>query len=49
MGDARVREEIRMLSELDAELFDLGDPKMTRKKMSYQSYDLSRQSKPLKE
>ena len=49
MGDARVKEEIRMLGELDAELFDLADPKMTRKKMSYQSYDLSRQSKPLKE
>ncbi len=48
MGDERVREEIRMLGELEAELFDLGDPKMTRKKMSYQSYDLSRQSKPLK-
>jgi Ca-activated chloride channel family protein len=48
-GDARVKEEVRMLGQLEAELFDLGDPKMTRKKMAYQSYDLSRQSKPLKE
>ena len=48
MGDDRVKEEIRMLGELESELFHLGDPKMTRKKMSYQSYDLSRQSKPLK-
>ena len=47
-ADARVSEEVRMLGELEAELFDLNDPKMTRKKMSYQSYDLSRQSKPLK-
>ena len=48
MADDRVKEEVRMLGELEAELFNLGDPKMTRKKMSYQSYDLSRQSKPLK-
>jgi Ca-activated chloride channel family protein len=48
MSDDRVKEEVRMLGELEAELGHLRDPKMTRKKMSYQSYDLSHQNKPLK-
>jgi hypothetical protein len=48
MSDDRVKEEMRMLGELQAELSGLAAPKMTRKKMAYQSYDLSRQSKPLK-
>jgi len=46
--DRSVQEDLAMLSELEQELAGKGDVKMTRKKMAYQSYQLARQSKPLK-
>lgn len=42
------REEMAMLHDLSEELDSRRDIGMTRKKMSYQSYQRSRQSKPLK-
>jgi Ca-activated chloride channel homolog len=48
MADSEVREQFEMLADLEADLTSEDDLKMTRKKMSYQSYNLSRQSKPLK-
>ena len=48
MADSDVREQIQMFEDLEAGFASEGDLKMTRKKMSYQSYNLSRQSKPLK-
>jgi Ca-activated chloride channel family protein len=48
MGDSEVREQAEMLNDLVADLSSPADIKMSRKKMSYQSYSLSRQSKPQK-
>ena len=48
MADADVREQMQMLSDLESELQQPGEAKMSRKKLSYQSYTLSRQSKKLK-
>jgi hypothetical protein len=45
MADAEVQEQMRMLNDLEAELQHPQDVKMSRKKLSYQSYNLSRQSK----
>jgi Ca-activated chloride channel family protein len=47
MADAEVREQMEMLTDLEAELQNPEDVKMSRKKMSYQSYSLARQSKRL--
>jgi Ca-activated chloride channel family protein len=47
MADAEVREQMDMLADLEAELQHPQDVKMSRKKMSYQSYSLARQSKRL--
>ena len=38
----------RMLGEIEKDLANRKDVNMTRKKMSYQSYQLAKQSKPLK-
>lgn len=48
MADAEVREQLQMLTDLEADLQHPKDVKMSRKKLSYQSYSLSRQSKRLK-
>jgi Ca-activated chloride channel family protein len=48
MQDEEVQEQMRMLSELEADLQDNPSPGMARKKMSYQSYSLQRLSKLLK-
>jgi Ca-activated chloride channel homolog len=48
MADAEVQQQVQMLSDLEAELSNGADVKMARKKMSYQSYRMSRQSKPSK-
>jgi Uncharacterized protein containing a von Willebrand factor type A (vWA) domain len=48
MADSEVQEQTGMLNDLVADLSSPADIKMSRKKMSYQSYRLSRQSKPLK-
>lgn len=47
MADAEVSEQMEMLADLEAELQRPEDVKMSRKKMSYQSYSLTRQSKRL--
>jgi Ca-activated chloride channel family protein len=47
-GDEDVREQAQMLDDLQAELLSPAAAPMTRKKMSYQSYSLSRQKKPAK-
>jgi len=47
MDDAEVQEQAQMLDDLQAELLSPAAASMTRKKMSYQSYSLSRQ-KPSK-
>jgi Ca-activated chloride channel family protein len=46
--DASVQEDLSMLEEIDRDLASQKDVNMTRKKMSYQSYQLARQSRPLK-
>jgi Ca-activated chloride channel family protein len=43
--DSEVQEQLAELHELEEELAGGADRKMTRKRMSYQSYQLSRQSK----
>ncbi len=48
MADSEVQEQSEMLNDLVADLSSSADIKMSRKKMSYQSYRLSRQSKPVK-
>ena len=48
MAASEVREQVVMFEDLEADLASGTDLKMARKKMSYQSYSLSRQSKPLK-
>ncbi|HET8677565.1 MAG TPA: VWA domain-containing protein [Blastocatellia bacterium] len=48
MAASEVREQVVMFEDLEADLASGADLKMARKKMSYQSYTLSRQSKPLK-
>ncbi|HJQ69913.1 MAG TPA: VWA domain-containing protein [Blastocatellia bacterium] len=48
MAAPEVRQQAGMFEDLEADLAGEADLKMTRKKMSYQSYALSRQSKPLK-
>lgn len=48
MDDAEVQEQMQMLDDLQDELLSQDDVSMTRKKMSYQSYSLSRQKKPAK-
>jgi Ca-activated chloride channel family protein len=48
MSDSDVREQVQMFEDLEAGLASEGDLKMTRKKMAYQRYSLSRQSKPMK-
>ena len=45
MADTEVQEQMQMLTDLEAELQHPQDVNMSRKKMSYQSYTLSRQSK----
>jgi Ca-activated chloride channel homolog len=45
MADSEVQEQMQMLTDLEAELQHPQDVKMSRKKLSYQSYTLSRQSK----
>jgi Ca-activated chloride channel homolog len=45
MADAEVQEQIHMLTELEAELQQPGNLPLSRKKLFYQSYTLSRQSK----
>ncbi|HEY7544426.1 MAG TPA: VWA domain-containing protein, partial [Blastocatellia bacterium] len=45
MDDSEVQQQLAELRDLEASLDAGGDQKMTRKKMSYQSYQLSRQSK----
>jgi Ca-activated chloride channel family protein len=47
MDDADVQQQLAELQELEAEIAAGSDIKMTRKKMSYQSYQLSRQSRRL--
>jgi hypothetical protein len=46
--DASVQEDLHMLGEIEKDLANRKDVNMTRKKMSYQSYQLAKQSKPLK-
>jgi Ca-activated chloride channel family protein len=46
--DASVQEDLRMLGEIEEDLANRKDVNMTRKKMSYQSYQLAKQSRPLK-
>ncbi|HJQ24717.1 MAG TPA: VWA domain-containing protein [Blastocatellia bacterium] len=48
MADAEVQEQMEMLADLEAELQNPQEMKMSRKKLSYQSYSLARQSKRLK-
>jgi Ca-activated chloride channel family protein len=48
MADSEVQEQNEMLNDLVADLSSPEDIKMSRKKLSYQSYRLSRQSKPAK-
>jgi Ca-activated chloride channel family protein len=48
MAASEVREQVVMFEDLEADLASVTDLKMARKKMSYQSYNLSRRSKPLK-
>lgn len=48
MADSEVQEQAGMLNDLAAELESSSDIAMSRKKMSYQSYRLSRQSKRAK-
>jgi hypothetical protein len=45
MAAPEVREEFEVFSDLEADLSSEADLKMARKKMTYQSYTLSRQSK----
>jgi Ca-activated chloride channel homolog len=45
MSDAEVQEEVDMLNDLMGELVSEGDVSMSRKKLSYQSYQRSRQNK----
>jgi Ca-activated chloride channel family protein len=45
MADADVRQEVEMLGQLQQELASPQDAKMARKKMSYQSYNLTRRGK----
>ena len=45
MADAEVRQEVEMLGQLQQELASPQDVKMARKKMSYQSYNLTRRGK----
>ncbi|HXG92116.1 MAG TPA: VWA domain-containing protein [Blastocatellia bacterium] len=48
MADADVQQEAQRLQDLQAELSSSADLKMARKKMSYQSYSLSRRGKQSK-
>jgi hypothetical protein len=47
-GDAEIEEQAAMLDQLQAELQEPGNVKASRKKLSYQSYAISRQSKRIK-